>query len=136
MSDTKGFWGGVAATPHGVAGEELSLRATPLATPPLLHQYREVISSLRAIYIAIPRKSGRASKGPKFLAVAECQEEGTGAYGIVGSNETKGKRWACKTCLGYMKPVWSDGPLPDDEAIEQEYADWMAHGNREVKTWA
>ena len=138
MSDTKGFWGSVAATSHPVAEKtEISSisKSNTSCNASLLAQYREVIDYLRAVYLSIPRKSGRASKGPKFFAVAYCEEEGTGALGIVGSNETKGKRWACKTCLGYMRAVWSDGPLPESEDIEQEYADWMAKGNREVKTW-
>ncbi len=132
MSDSKGFWGTVAATVAPVAGESESLKATADATvekTTLLDAYKSVIEMTRNLALYVPTKSGRPSKGPRYLCVTKCTEEDE--LGITGSHITKAKRWVCKTCLGLCVPVWSDGPLPDMEEIETDYAEYMK--KREVR---
>jgi hypothetical protein len=46
--------------------------------------------------------------------------------GLTSSKQTAGRRWACNTCYSLCVPVWSDGPVPEREEIEQEWADWAA----------
>lgn len=123
MSNSKGFWGGVTVTPQAVTEERDSYKVTPLVTP-LLDAYKSVINYTRNLYLRIPTKSGRPSKGPRFLCVTQCTYENE--YGLTSSAETKGRRWACQTCFSLCVPVWSDGPIPDIEDIEQEWADWAA----------
>jgi hypothetical protein len=90
---------------------------------------------LRNEWLRCPTPSGRPKKGPRFYAIAVCSVERGFQPGIVGSNNVKGKRWACKTCLGFMEPIWADGPLPDIEDIREEWADWMAKDGREIRTF-
>jgi len=132
VSDTKGFWRSVTVTGQAVTGEKESLKVTPDVTPHL-EAYKSLINFARSQYLRVPTKSGKPSKGPRWMCVMRCTNEGE--LGVTMSNQTKGKRWACKTCLALCEPVWSDGPLPDLEDIEQEWAEYMAKGNREVRSF-
>ena len=101
---------------------------------PHFDAYRGVITRLRTDWLRVPTPSGNPSPGPHWYAIGRCTEEDGDQLGIIGSNDVVGKRWACKTCLGFMEPLWSDGrPLPDVEDIREEYADWMVKGEREVR---
>ena len=100
----------------------------------LLAQYQASVQYIRNLHLSVPTKSGNPKRGPNFIAIGRCSEERGEQLGLIASNETKGKRWACKTCLGFMEPVWADGPLPDTEDIRNEYHDWMAKGGRSVRT--
>lgn len=108
-------------------------RVTVSQSHSLLDQYKSSVQSIRREYLRVPTKSGRPSRGPRFIAIGRCTSERGDQYGIVASNHTKGQRWACKTCLGFMEPMWADGPLPDIEDIRDEYHTWMAKGGRDVR---
>jgi len=92
---------------------------------PIFEAYIRLIKYTRALILRVPTKSGRPKRGPRFMAIGLCEDEGGDAYGIVSSADTVGKRWACKTCFGFLDPQWSDGPLPDIEDIRQEWAAWV-----------
>ncbi len=131
-SDTKGFWGSVTVTHPLVTDKAHVLEShipSHIENQPLLDAYKSVIQYTRNQYLRVPTKSGRPSKGPRYLCVTKCTEENE--LGITGSHITKAKRWVCKTCLGLCVPVWSDGPTPDREEMEQDYADYMA--NRKMR---
>lgn len=68
------------------------------------------------------------------MAIGLCAEEGGYAYGLVSSSDTKGKRWACRTCYGFLEPKWSDGPLPDIEDIREEWATWIVKQERKANS--
>lgn len=95
--------------------------------------YKRTIIMLRKDWLRVPTPSGRPKKGPRFYAIAQCEAETGNQLGLVSSGDTKGKRWACLTCFGFMVPVWTDGPLPDIEDIREEWANWMAKGNRQIR---
>ena len=97
--------------------------------PPLLDQYQSSVQFIRELWLLVPTPSGRAKRGPRFIAIGNCEDEDGEQYGLLSSGDTKGKRWACKTCYGFLDPVWSDGPLPDIEDIREEWADWCAKQN-------
>ena len=126
-NDDKGFWRGVTVTPREVTEENHPYKVTPSVTPPdsdLLKQYESIIQMLRNEWLRVPTKSGRPKKGPRYYAVTSCMYEEE--LGLTSSADGKGKKWACKTCFSLCVPVWSDGPTPDREEIEQEWADWIA----------
>ena len=126
-SDSTGFWGVVAATSTPVAGKSNSLEDTPDATshePTLLDAYKSVVQYSRNLWHRVPTPTGRPSKGPRFIAVTLCEHEGE--YGVTSSKQTAGRRWACNTCYSFAPCVWADGPVPDPEEQEQEWADWAA----------
>ncbi len=122
------------ATDETVARKRDSYKATPLATvenSDLLEQYKSVIQSVRNEWLRVPTKSGRPKKGPRWYAITRCTNEDE--LGLTSSSYPKTKRWVCKTCLSLCVPVWSDGPLPDLEDIEQEWADVMA--DKEIRSF-
>ena len=110
---------------------------TPLSVEDdaLLSQYLEAVKLIRHLYLCVPTKSGRPSRGPRYIAVTVCTNEEGRQLGITSSKHPKGARWACSTCLGYANPIWADGPLPDEEDRREEWADWMAKGKRNVRTF-
>ncbi len=93
---------------------------------PHFDAYKRIVRNLRTEWLRVPTLSGKPKKGPRFYAITRCTEEPGDQLGIVSSGNPKGKRWACKTCAGFVEPVWSDGPLPDIEDIREEYHDWVA----------
>ena len=124
MSDSKGFWGGVTGHPLRVTEETKSLEVTPLVTPSILDAYKSVVAYSRALWLRVPTPTGNPSKGPRFYAVTLCEYEEE--YGITSSKQTAGRRWACNTCYSFAPSVWADGPTPEREEQEQEWADWAA----------
>ena len=124
VSDTKGFWGGVAATPLGVARKSDSYKATPPLQHPLLDAYISVAQYSRTLWLRVPTATGRPSKGPRFYAVTLCEYEEE--YGVTSTKVAVGRRWACNTCYSFAPSVWADGPVPEREEQEQEWADWAA----------
>lgn len=104
-------------------------------TTPLLDQYKSSVQLIRTLYLNVPTRSGRPSRGPRYIAITRCTRERDGPLGLTTSKMTKGQRWACNTCMGLVLPVWADGPLPDEEDIKDEYHEWMAKGRkRNVRT--
>ena len=136
-SDSKGFWGSVRLTHQSVSEESGSYKAhTSIHTSEtdlIRHAYVRMAQTLRTLWKTIPTASGKGFKrGPKHISVTLCTLEGE--YGLTDSGQPKGKRWACKTCLGFAPSVWSDGVAPSREEQEQEWADWMADSrSREVR---
>jgi hypothetical protein len=103
---------------------------------PHFDAYKALVAKLRSEWLHVPTDAGNPSPGPLWYAIGRCTEEEGDQLGVIGSNNVPGKRWACKTCLGFMEPVWSDGrPLPDTEVLREEWADWMAEGERKVRTF-
>lgn len=127
-SDSKGFWEGVTVTPQGVTEGNRSLEVTPFVTPPEIdptrHAYKSMAKFIRSMHERILTPTGRPKKGPKFIAVTLCAEENE--YGLTDARQTKGKRFACKTCFSFAPTIWSDGEAPSREEQEQEWADWAA----------
>jgi hypothetical protein len=124
VSNTKGFWEGVAATPPGVAGNGDTYRQHPSATPPLFDAYKGVAQHIRTLFQRVPTDTGRPSKSPTFICITLCEVEGE--YGITSTRTPPGERWACKTCFSFAPSVWSDGPAPHRKNQEQEWASWVA----------
>ncbi len=132
MSDSKGFWSSVTVTDQSVTRKVNSYKATAnvtLDSEPLFDAYKSVINYTREMYLRVPTKSGKPKRGPRYLCVTRCTEEGE--LGLTGSHIIKAKRWVCKTCLSLCVPVWSDGPLPDEDEMQNDYADYMA--KREIR---
>lgn len=101
---------------------------------PHFDAYKAFIKYLRSEWLRIPTASGNPSPGPHWFAIGRCTEEAGDQLGLIGSNGVVGKRWACKTCYGFMEPVWSDGrPLPDIEDIREEWANWMTKDDHTVR---
>lgn len=126
-SDTKGFWGSVSPHTLPVSEEKDSYRGHTFLTrskSPLVDAYISIAQSIRNEYQRVPTPAGNPSKGPKFISVTMCEYENE--PGLTSSKQTKGRRWACNTCFSLCVPVWSDGPVPEREEIEQEWADWAA----------
>jgi len=123
-NDSKGFWGVVAATGQAVARKSIPIEVDPMQQPPLFDAYKSVISTLRNEWLRVPTPTGRPSKGPRFIAVTLCEYENE--YGLTSSKVGAGRRWACNTCFSFAPCAWADGPVPDREEQEQEWADWAA----------
>ena len=126
-SDSKGFWGSVSPHTLPVSEEKDSYRGHTSLTrsnSSLLDAYKSVIVYSRALWIQVPTATGKPSKGPRFYAVTLCEYEEE--YGVTSSKQTAGRRWACNTCYSFAPSVWSDGPIPEREEQEQEWADWAA----------
>lgn len=96
----------------------------------LIDQYKSIIQQCRLIWAGIEGK-----RGPKYYCVTRCTSEPGDQYGLTMSSAPKGKRWACKTCNAFAEPVWWDGPIPYIEDIKDEWAEWMAKGGREIRTF-
>ncbi len=92
--------------------------------PSLVDAYISIAQSIRTEHQRVPTAAGNPSKGPRFIAVTMCEYENE--PGLTSSKQTAGRRWACNTCYSLCVPVWSDGPVPEREEIEQEWADWAA----------
>ena len=126
-NDTKGFWGSVRSHTLPVSEEKDSYKGHTFSHTSdlsLLDAYKSVISTLRNEWLRVPTASGRPSKGPRFIAVTLCEHENE--YGLTSSKVGAGRRWACNTCFSFAPCAWSDGPVPDKEEQEQEWADWAA----------
>ena len=123
-SESKGFWGSVVDHTSSVGEEMSSYKGSTPATHSLLDAYKTVVQYSRNLWHQVPTPTGRPSKGPRFIAVTLCEHEGE--YGVTSSKQTAGRRWACNTCYSFAPCVWADGPVPDPEEQEQEWADWAA----------
>jgi len=130
-SNSKGFWGGVTVTPQGVTEEIDSYKAHTFlthpvegASDPLVEAYISFAQRIRAYRTSIPTAAGNPSKGPRYYAVTMCEKENE--PGLTDSSQPKGRRWACNTCFSFAPCVWTDGPTPEREEQEQEWADWAA----------
>ena len=105
---------------------------------PLLDQYIAVVKAIRNEWLRCTTPSGKPMRGPGWICIGRCTEEDGNQYGLISVNNKwygVGERWACKTCLGFMEPVWWDGLIPDIENIREEWADWMAKKGRSIRTF-
>lgn len=104
----------------------------------------EAAKGIRALYRAVPTKSGRPSRGPTWVGVGECER--CGHMRIISTRQGKGERFTCTDfggmgttsggyygplkCGGFLNPVWYDGPIPDMEDARQEQADYVTGRKR------
>ena len=138
-SDSKGFWGTVAATQLqsndiSKSNSAATLPQSQLLPPELLEQFRAVVATLRHIRLGITTKSGRRSTAPKWYAISACVDPECGGAQVVQSGRAVGQRWSCVTCNGLSLCAWTDGVAPDEEAIREEFAAWQAKQEGKRKT--
>ena len=89
----------------------------------VIDQLKTVIEGLRLTWKSCLTPTGRRKFGPKFYAITRCDDDGL--IGMTSAKQSKGKRWACKTCLGFAAPIWSDtDDCPSVDEALHEYTEW------------
>lgn len=89
----------------------------------LMSQYQAVIENLRLTWKSCLTATGRRQRGPTWYAITRCDDDGN--LGMTSIKQPKGKRWACKTCVGFAAPIWSDNKkCPSVDEALHEYTDW------------
>lgn len=88
--------------------------------PKEVEQYKNAIKTLRLMWSRVPTPSGKPSRGPQFFAVTMCDE--CRGIGMTSTKHPIKKRWVCKTCGGCALPIWTDGPLPTEDEIWEQWA--------------
>lgn len=90
----------------------------------LIEEYKALIGSLRNTWRSCLTATGRRQQGPGYYAITRCDDDGN--IGMTSAKATKGKRWACKTCVGFAPPIWTDNEkkCPSEDEALHEYTDW------------
>ena len=98
--------------------------ADPQAENRVIEEFKAVISQLRNTWRSCLTPTGRRKFGPAYYAITKCDD--TGCIGMTSAKHPKGKRWACKTCVGFAAPIWSDVPdaCPTTDEALHEYTEW------------
>jgi hypothetical protein len=100
----------------------------------LISQYKGTVKMLRAEWQRCFTPTGKRKFGPSYFAITWCEYEDE--IGLTSTKSGVGKRWACKTCFNFAKPIWSDTdkcPSPD-EALH-EYVAWLGKASNATKPW-
>ena len=90
----------------------------------LMSSYQGTIEYLRRTWKSCLTATGRRQRGPTWYAIVRCDDDG--ALGMTSIKHPKGKRWACKTCMGFAQPIWSDNEdkCPSEDEALHEYTEW------------
>ena len=96
----------------------------------LVNSYMGTIRWVRNEYLMMTNK-----RGPTYMALTLCDNEDE--VGLMSSRDTKGKRWACKTCFHFAPPIWTDreDKCPSVEEALIEYGEWIAKPTNATKPW-
>jgi hypothetical protein len=89
--------------------------------------YKHLIAYLRNVWKSCLTDTGRRQRGPTWYAITRCDDDGN--IGLTSIKTTPaGKRWACKTCVGFAPPIWTDNEkkCPSEDEALHEYAGWVS----------
>ena len=87
--------------------------------------YQRLIAHLRTVWKSCLTEAGRRQRGPTWYAITRCDDDGN--IGMTSIKVTPaGKRWMCKTCVGFAAPIWTDNEkkCPSTDEALHEYSEW------------